>query len=402
MGSRVTHPYDTITLEQLRQRRSWKWHEYADDVLPLWVAEMDFPLAQPIRDTLLTMVEGSDLGYPWSPGLPEAYAEFSARRYGFTPGAGTSYVLQDIMRGVEVTLEVLTEPGSSVAFFTPAYPPFFHCLAYVDRQVVAVPMLRDSATGSYGIDPERLDAELSRPEVSTFLLCNPHNPTGRVFTAAELSLIAEIAARHDVLVLADEVHAPLVHGDARHLPFASLDHEVAARSVTFVSASKAWNIPGLKCAIAIAGGPEPWKALRELPAEISIGTSLLGIAANIAAFRDGEPWLADTLDYLDGNRRFLAELLRERLPKVTYAMPEATYLAWLDCAALELADDPAAVFLERGRVAVNSGTAFGEQDGAGFVRLNFGTTRRIIGAAVDAMAKAVSDRPERVRVGHDD
>lgn len=401
MGSRVTHPYDSITLAQLRRRKSWKWQKYADDVLPLWVAEMDFPLAQPIRDTLITMVECSDTGYPWSPGLPEAYAEFSSRRYGFTPDAGTCYVLQDIMRGIEVTLEVLSEPGSSVAFFTPAYPPFFHCVEYVHRAVAPVPFARDSETGRYDIDFERLDAVLARPDVSTFLLCNPHNPTGRVFGVDELSRIAELAARHGVLVLSDEVHAPLVYSGARHVPFASLDHDVAARSVTFVSASKAWNIPGLKCAMAIAGGPQPWKALRDLPVEISIGTSLLGIAANIAAYRDGEPWLADTLEYLDGNRRLLAERLRERLPEVTYAMPDATYLAWLDCTALSLEDDPAAVFLEHGRVALNSGTHYGEPEGAGFVRLNFGTTRRFVGRAVDAMARAVSGGPERVRVGHD-
>src|SRR5690606_23737161 len=184
---------------------------------------------------------------------------------------------------------------------------------------------------------------------------NPHNPTGRVFTADELGAVAEIAARHDVLVLSDEVHAPLVYPGGRHIPFASLDHEVARRSVTFVSASKAWNIPGLKCALVLAG-PQPWEKVRNLPIEISFGASPMGIAANIAAFTAGEPWLADTLAYLDGNRRFLAERIAAQLPGVGYVMPEATYLAWLDCSRLGF-DDPARIFLERGRVAVKIGRA---------------------------------------------
>lgn len=400
MGRTVTHPYDTITLDQLRRRRSWKWHEYPDDVLPLWVAEMDFPLAQPIRDALITMVERGDTGYPWSPELPEAYAMFSARRYGFTPDSGRCYVLQDVMRGIEVALEVLTEPADGVAFLTPAYPPFFHCVEYVDRRPVSVPLTRNSRSGRYEVDLERLEQTLSRPEVTVFLLCNPHNPTGRVFTESELSAMADIAARHDVRVFADEVHAPLVYPGARHVPFASLDSAAASGSVTFVSASKAWNIPGLKCAMAIAGGSEPWRALRSLPVEISIGTSLFGIAANVAAFRDGAPWLADTLEYLDANRRFLAQRLAKSLPSIGYVMPEATYLAWLDCSALEL-DDPAAAILQRARVALNPGTSYGAAEGAGFVRLNFGTTRGVVETAVDRMEAAFSTARERVRVGHD-
>ena len=381
--------YDDLTLDVLRERQSEKWRAFPPDVLPVWVAEMDYPLAPPIREVLHSLVDRGDTGYPWVGELPSAFASFAQARYGVAVDPSRAYVVSDIMRGIQVALEVLTPPDSGVAFLTPAYPPFFESVPYVGRRAVSVP-LAFSASGRPSVDFDRLAAALGRPDVSAFLLCNPHNPTGRMFTASELSAMAEIAERSDVVVLSDEVHAPLTYGSARHVPFWSVSSDVVRRSVTFVSASKAWNVPGLKCAMALAGSPEVSKALQTLPEEILVGSSVLGIAANIAAFRSGLPWLTETLDYLSVNRQLLASLLAEKLPGVTYAIPDATYLAWLDCRALGLGPDPATAFLNQGRVATVGGHHFGVEEGTGFVRFNFATSKAILTEAVDRMASAVA------------
>lgn len=381
MSRLYDHPYDAIDLDELRKRSSMKWCWYPDDVLPAWVAEMDFPLAEPIRAVLTEMVERGDTGYAWPGELAEAYAEWSRHRFGYAPDPARGAVVQDIMRGVLVALYELTPPGSGIAVLTPAYPPFFDVIEYAGRRVVSVPL-----TPGQHLDRERLEHTLADPEVTAFVLCNPHNPTGRVFTRDELMSVAEIASRQGVLVLADEVHAPLVYDGNQHIPYASLG-PIAEHSVTFVSASKGWNIPGLKCALVFANSARTYGPFGKLPMEIVVGASPLGIAANIAAFRNGQPWLDDTVAYLDGNRWLLAELLADRLPEIRYVPPEATYLAWLDCRELDIEDEPSRAFLSEGRVAVNPGTSFGD-GGTGFVRLNFATSRPILTEVVERMADA--------------
>jgi cystathionine beta-lyase len=216
------------------------------------------------------------------------------------------------------------------------------------------------------------------------LLCNPHNPTGTVAGRAELVAVAQLAHRHGVRVLVDEIHAPLVYPGVEHTPFQSLDLPAARESFVFVSASKAWNLPGLKAALLIAG-PDTGADRDRLPETIQFGTGSLGVLAGVAALRHGGPWLADLLAGLAENRRLLGELLASQLPEVCWRPPDATYLAWLDCRALGLGDDPAAVFLERGRLAVNSGPRFGAS-GRGFVRLNFATHPDVLTEAVARMA----------------
>ena len=389
------HPYDALTLAELSSRRSMKWRAFPPDVLPAWVAEMDFPHAEAITRTLDAMVRASDTGYPWEGGLAEAYAAFSLRRYGFEPDIAGAGLVPDILRGIAIALQQLTPSGSAVAFLTPAYPPFFETIRSIGRAVVQVPMVL-SETGRYELDPERIETAMADPEVAAFLLCNPHNPVGRVFDSSELRLIAESAERHGVLVLSDEVHAPLTYpnpdGARGHLPFAALG-DVARDSVTLVSASKGWNLPGLKCALAIGNGPRTAAVFANLSIEVRAGASPLGVAANIAAFTEGVGWLEDTVAYLDRNRTLLSELLDTSLPAVRYVPPEATYLAWLDCRGLGVGDDPAEVFLRRGRVAVNSGEDYGE-NGRGFVRLNFATSAAILTETVSRMLTAVGDRAE--------
>lgn len=386
--SEQSHPYDAITLDELRQRRSAKWRQYPPDVLPVWVAEMDFPLAPPIRDVLLEMVDRSDTGYADPGGLPEAYAAFAARRWGHAVRPEWMVAVPDVMRGICSVLEVTTERGDAVAVHTPAYPPFFPGIDYVERRLVPAPLARGGG-GRYELDLDALEARF-RDGARVYLLNNPQNPTGRVLGRSELESVAALCDRYGVLVVADEIHAPLVYPGATFVPFAAIDAESARRSVSVTSASKGWNLPGLKCALVVAHEQEPWKRVDLIPDEIRLGRGIFGVAASIAAFTDGEPWLDDTVAYLETGRRLLADVLATHLPEVGYAIPEATYLAWLDCRGLALGDDPAAAFLAGGRVATYPGPLFGD-DGRGFTRFNFATARPLIVEAVERMAHAAAE-----------
>ncbi|HLZ36678.1 MAG TPA: aminotransferase class I/II-fold pyridoxal phosphate-dependent enzyme [Mycobacteriales bacterium] len=380
------HPFDDLDLAALRTRRSAKWRKHPADVLPMWVAETDYPLADPIRDTLDRMVRAGDVGYAWFDGLAEAYCGFARQRYGAEVDPARVLGVQDVMRAVLVAIELLTQPGAGVVINPPVYPPFFSTIRYAGRRVVEAPMARDAATGRYELDLDALEDAFARG-ARCWLLCSPHNPTGRVFSRRELEAAAAVADRYGVTVLADEVHAPLVLGGGRFVPWATLSAESAARCVTVVSASKGWNLPGLKCALAIAGSPAIAEAFAGVPSEVPYGAGILGVAATEVAFRDGVGWLDDLLRYLEVVRADLERLLAERLPAIRWCPPEATYLAWLDCAALGL-DDPATAFLERGRLAVRGGADFGTA-GSEFVRLTFGTSRSIVAEAVERMRAAV-------------
>lgn len=372
-----------LPLDALRRRRSAKWRTYDPDVLPLWVAEMDVALAPAISETLSTALTLGDTGYVHAGGLAEAYAGFSARRYGWAPAPGRISLTPDVMHGIAAVLELVTAPGDGVVINPPVYPPFRDFITHVHRRVVDVP-LRALADG-YTLDMQGLDAAFA--DAATYLLCNPHNPIGRTWDRATLTAVADLAERHDVMILADEVHAPLTYEGTAHVPFGSLDHPAAQRAVMFVSASKGWNLPGLKAGLAIAGPGAP-SELAPLPWPVRAGAGLFGTIAAEAAFAEGERWLASVLEHLDDARRLLATLLDEHLPDVGYRIPDATYLAWLDCRRLGLGDDPAAVFLERARVALSHGHAFGAP-GTGFVRLNFATAQPILIEAVQRMAAAV-------------
>jgi cysteine-S-conjugate beta-lyase len=384
------HPFDALTLEELRRRRSEKWSFYPPDILPVWVAEMDFPVAEPIRAALADLVDRSDAGYAYArgPELPESFAAFASARYGLETDPSRMFVLEDIMRGILVSALLFTEPGGGIAITPPVYPPFFSTIRYSGRRVVEAPLFRDPRSGVYGFDLDVLERAFRDEGARAFLLCNPHNPTGRVFSKEELESVATLADRYGVTVFADEVHAPMTYAGSKHTPFMSIDADSARQSVTMVSASKAWNLPGLKCAMVVTGSAERWDRLATLPDEVRYGAGITGLVANEAAFREGTPWLDDTIGYLESNVYRVADLLRERLPGVRWVPPEATYLGWLDCSALGLGDDPAAAFEERGRVALTHGPPFGT-GGDGFARLNLGTTRAILEEAIERMARVL-------------
>ncbi len=384
-------PLTELTLQELRTRRSVKWRKYPPDVLPLWVAEMDAPLAPPIRDALDAAIAAGDTGYVHPGELAEAFSEFALARFGWAVDPAACAIVPDVMEGVAAVLERATAPGDGVLINPPVYPPFFSAIASVGRTVVESPLVPD-ATGRWGLDLGRLDRDLARPDVTAYLLCNPHNPTGTVFGRDELLAVAGLAERHGVRLLVDEIHAPLVYPGTTFTPLLTLagEADAAAAAVVFTSASKAWNLAGLKCALTVAGPRAPVDAGR-LQAQLLFGAGLPGVIASEVAFRSGSPWLDTLLTGLDANRALLSRLLAEALPGIGYRPPDATYLAWLDCRQLPLTEEPARVFLRQGRIAVNPGPTFGDC-GRGHVRLNFATSPEILAAGVGRMASAVRER----------
>jgi cystathionine beta-lyase len=364
-----------------------KWRAYPDDVLPLWVAEMDVPLAEPVARAITDAVALGDTGYPAGTAYAEALAEFARKRWGWDgPAVERMALVPDVMRGTVEILRLVTGPGDPVVVNCPVYPPFFQFVEHMDRRIVEAPLGADLR-----IDLATLEDAFRRAVAggrrAAYLLCNPHNPTGTLHTAAELAAVAELAGAYGVPVVADEIHAPVVAPGAAFVPYLSVPGGESGFSLT--SASKAWNLAGLRAALAIAG-PASGDILARVPEEVSLGgPSHLGVIAHTAALRDGGDWLDALLAGIDDNRRQLAALLAEHLPGVRYEPSQGTYLAWLDCRALGLGDDPAAVFLERGRVALNSGTAFGT-GGAGHVRLNLATSPELLTEAVRRMATSLA------------
>lgn len=381
-------PFNTCTLDELRRRRSEKWSTYPADVLPAFVAEMDFMLAAPIARALTEAIALGDTGYaaPHPVELATAFADFAQAWFNWPVDPARVVLVPDVMVGAAEVLRLATEPGSAVVVNTPAYPPFFPTIAEYGRRVVEAPLAR--TTQGWELDFDALERAF-RAGAGAYLLCNPHNPTGRVFSRADLERIAALAGRYGVVVVSDENHAPLTLSGAVHTPFVSLGEEAAARAVTVISAAKAWNLAGLKCALVVAGSAALRAQLATLPTEVQTRAGHLGVLAATAAYREGRDWLTALLTHLDGNRRLLAQLLATHLPAVGYVPPQASYLAWLDCTRLGLGDDPAAHFLARGRVALARGLDFGRA-GAGFARLNMGTSRALLTAAVERMAAAVS------------
>lgn len=377
------------SLDRLRKRQSFKWRAYPPDVLPSFVAEMDFDLAEPVAEAVRAALALGDTGYPHRGQLGEAFAAFAAKRLRWQVDPDAVFSIPDVMTGIAEMAQALTPPGSAIVINPPVYPPFFFRLGFTGRRIVEAPLRRDEG-GRYDLDPEALDRALAADGVSAYLLCSPHNPTGRVWSREQLMTVADICQRRGVILLADEIHAPLVLPGAQHVSVLSLDHDMTQRSIVFTSASKGWNIAGLKCGVAVAGAPEYARVLTERVEALLAGN--IGVLANVAAFTDGLPWLDALIGQLDRNRGVLADLLAERLAGVGYVPPEASFLAWLDCRALGLGANPAAEFLARGRVALGQGPDFGTQ-GTGFVRLNMGTSPELIGAAVDRMAASVPARP---------
>lgn len=377
---------DAVTIESLRAAGGLKWTKFEPDVIGAFVAETDFGTAPVVTAALHRAVDRATFGY-LPPALvrelAEACAAWQVEAYGWEVPPERVHPLADVIRGLEVAIEHFSEPGSAVVLPTPAYMPFFEVPLRLGREIIEVPCLVGE-DGTARMDLDGIGTALAG-RGNLVILCNPHNPVGRVYERAELLALAEVVDAHGGRVFSDEIHAPLVYAPARHVPYASVSPVAAGHAVTATSASKAWNLPGLKCAQLILNerDAEVWEPHA---ATASHGASNLGVIANIAAFTQGRPWLDEVLAYLDANRHHLASLLAEHLPDVRYRPPDGTYLAWLDCRPLGLGASPCDVFLERARVALVDGARCGSP---GHVRLNFATPRPILEEIVARMAAAV-------------
>jgi cysteine-S-conjugate beta-lyase len=372
-----------IPIERLRKRTSVKWSLFGPDVLPAWVAEMDFALAAPVKQALREAIDLDDTGYahPEASGLAGAFSGFSGRRFGWKPDPDRVVAVADVVGGLRSLLRALASPGDRVVVTPPVYHPFFSLVTEAGCDVAEAPL---SPSGE--LDLDRIESEF-RAGAAAMLLCSPHNPTGRVVPEADQKELARLAERHGVWILSDEIHAPLALDGARHRPFLTVSDEAAARGICVTSASKAFNLAGLSCAVIATESAGAAKAVERL-AHGDRHPSHLGVIASAAAFESGDGWLDSVLHRLSLNRSLLGELLDSRAPGVRWTPPEAGYLAWLDCRETGLGPDPALGILERGSVALSSGPQFG-RGGTGFCRLNFGTAPELIEAAVDGVAAAL-------------
>ena len=377
-------PVRALPLDVLRERSSAKWRTYSADVLPLFVAETDFALAPMVSAALERAVRIGDTGYVASrTPLAEAYAGFAERRFGWSPDAARMRSTADVSMGIVEILRRVTTPGDRVIVTTPVYPPFFDLVEEAGAVVERVP-LRDSGTGwELDLDGIRVALEAGARAV---LLCSPHNPTGTVHSRASLAALAELAATYGAAVVADEIHAPLTQPDVEFIPFLAVSDAARAVGYAVVSASKAFNLAGLKCALMVTANDDTTRVVRAMPAEVGWRTGQFGLLAAVAAFSaESDPWLDGLLATLDENRRLLSDLLAAHLPAARYRIPDAGYLAWIDLTDLSWGENPSKRILREAKVALHYGPAFGSE-GAGHVRLNFGTSAEIITEAVTRIA----------------
>jgi cystathionine beta-lyase len=380
-----------LTPAELRARPGIKWHKYPDDVLPAWIAEMDFEVAEPIRTVLQRVIGDGIYGYEdpsLYPSLAEAFATHMYQRYAWNVSAEFTRPVPDLVQALFATVGAFTDPGDRVVLQTPIYPPFINAVREMGRQIVEHPLIDDGTR--FVLDTSGL-RQLADHGTPLLLLCNPHNPTGRVFERRELEAIAELAVARQLIILADEVHADLAYTGNQHVPFASLGPEVAERTITITSATKAYNTPGLRCGIMHFGS----SALHErfiarMPDRLLGRVSRFGIDATLAAWRarDCDPWLEQVMTDLQLNRERVARFIAAELPAIRHYSPDASYLAWLDCRELDLPISPQQFFLEQARVALTDGTDFGTP-GRGHVRLNFGTSPEILDQLLGRLAESV-------------
>jgi len=377
---------------ELERRQGVKWHRDGGRALPAWIADMDFPIAREISAALTGLIASDDLGYP-DPSLDEEVrTTFAARqraRYGLEVDPGRVAVVSDVVQAIHLVIMTLTAPGDGVVFLTPAYPPFFSAVEATGRRTVTCDLM--PAQDRYEIDFAKLRQLVARDRPRLLLLCNPHNPTGRSFSRAELMGIAEIAAEHEMLVLSDEIHADLTLPGAAHTAYGSVGAEAASRTITVSSASKAFNLAGLRCAVAAFGSQDLWDQFDRFPAHARGSASAPGMLAAVTAWRHGDPWLNALLQVLARNREFLEEFLGSRAEGVVMRRPQATYLAWLDLRALGTGADPAAWLLERAGVALSPGPTFGEA-GTGHARLNFATSMPVLRELLERVVAALPPR----------
>lgn len=378
---------EALPLAELRARTSEKWREYPDDVLPLFVAETDFALAPAVTAALRRAIDAGDTGYIASKSpLAPAFAAFAKRRFDWDVDPARLRSTADVSMGIVEILRRVVQPGERVVVTTPVYPPFFDLVDEAGAEVERVPLRDTGAAWELDLDGIRSAFE---DGARAILLCNPHNPTGTVHSRESLAALAEIADEFDAVVVSDEIHAPLAQPGTGYTPFLAASETAQRVGYAVVSASKAFNLAGLKCALMVSADDSTSAVLRALPVEVEWRTGQLGLIAAVAAFgEESDEWLDGLLRTLDRNRALLRDLLDAHLPGAAYRMPDAGYLAWIDVSRLGLGDRPAHRILKDAKVALNAGPTFGSE-GEGHVRLNFGTSPEILTEAIERIAALV-------------
>lgn len=383
--------FDDLDVIRMQRRTGVKWARATQAAaLPAWVADMDFPLAPPIRRALTELVDSGDLGYPnWLAGTP-LRAEFAHRmndRYGWQLDPSAVREQTDLIQALQLILRLSTTPGDAVAIQTPNYPPFLATLRTMRLKTVELPFT-DTATG-WALDFDEIQRAFQEHRPRVLILVNPHNPTGRVHTRAELQRIAAIADEFDLLVISDEIHAELTYAPHQHIPFASVSSAAAARTVTITSAGKAFNIAGLRCAVVHYGDRSLLERRDAEPPDLYGAVSVPGVVATLAAWRHGGEWQDTLIGVLERNRDRVHETLADAVPGARHHKPEATYLSWFDVSRLGI-DDPVDRILRTGGVMVDGGSAFGHS-GAHRIRINFATAAPILDRILSGIADGLTD-----------
>lgn len=394
--------YDFDTPIDRRATESIKWRLHGDDVLPMWLADMDFVSPAPVVEALRKRVEHGVFGYPEGvmgsmgaqddiPAFRRLIVDRLAERYDWHVQPEDLIFIPGVVVASNLACHAFVAPGGGVLVQTPVYPPILHAAEWTGRNLSAAPLARQP-DGSYVIDWDAFESALS-PETRLFVLCNPHNPVGRVFSRAELERMAEICLRRNLVICSDEIHCDLVFSGHRHVPIASIHPDIARNTVTLMAPTKTFNIPGLQCSIAIIPNPELRQKYQQARQGLVGWVNLIGLLAAGVAYRDGQEWLDQLLAYLEANLDFLYDSVHRELPGITMVRPEGTYLAWLDCRQAGIEGSPHEFFLQKARVALGDGSTFGP-GGEGFVRLTFGCPRSILVEGLDRMKRALLGRAQ--------
>jgi cystathionine beta-lyase len=382
----------------LQARRNTKWNQYDADVLPAFIADMDFSVAIPIQAAIERIVRDGDYGYPLRNGeraerlVANAFAKRMKSLYGWEVSSDLVMPLADLVQGTYAPILAFSDPGDGVVLQTPNYPPFRDAINTTERRILALPM-RDDGT-RYVFDMTEL-RQLVDKQTRIFVLCNPHNPTGRVFSREELLALGQFAIEHDLIVISDEIHSDLVYPGQQHIPFASLGPEIAARTITLNSATKSFNIPGLRCAL-IAFGAEDLRSrfLKRIPLRLAGQSSIVGVDATVAAWTECQPWLDAVMEHLLKARNRIKDVLAAEAPEIHFYAPESTYLAWLDCSKLSLSTSAFQFFLDNARIGFSAGETF-DPECAQFVRFNFATSMPILDTILDRLIAATRQSGRR-------
>jgi cysteine-S-conjugate beta-lyase len=391
MASPTSTPNFTLPRDLLHSRQGAKWNRHGKDVIPAWVADMDFLPAPAIQQAIEHLTKVQDYGYPQRAGdraefaVSRAFAARMKNRFGWSPDPALIQPVADLVQGTYSSILAFSDPGDGVILQIPSYPPFRESILDTGRRLISHQVRYDGERIDMNIDALE---KLVDDRTKIILLCSPHNPTGHVYRRAELEAIADIAIRHDLIVLSDEIHCDLVYPGNTHIPFASLGPEIAARTVTLNSATKSFNIPGLRCALLHFGSA----ALRDrfhtrVPKRVLGSPGIFGIDATVAAWEGGQPWLDAVVAHLLTARDHIADVIAKELPMLRFYKPEATYLSWIDCSGLQLPTTAFKFFHEKAKIGFSAGETF-DPLCPNFVRFNFGTSIEIIDEILGRMIAA--------------